>query len=67
MGKLEKKLAPKLASITYCSPPTLGNSLLNYRKIAHTSDQEQSNKTKNVAGAVFVVILRSKQYGVGQT
>ena len=46
MGKLENKLAPTLASITYCRPPTLGNSLLNYRKIAHTSDQEQSNQTK---------------------
>ena len=44
---LERKLVPG-ASITYCRPPTLGNSLLNYRRIAHNhkKDENHQNKTK---------------------
>ena len=47
INNLEKKLVPG-ASITYCRPPTLGNSLQNYRKISHnhTNDEDLVNKTR---------------------
>ena len=41
LNKQEKQLAPN-AIVSFCKPPTLGNRLLNYKKISH---QSQSSGT----------------------
>jgi hypothetical protein len=45
LTKKQKELVPS-ASITYSRPTTLGNQLLNYRKIALRSEQKNADGAK---------------------
>ena len=45
LNKTQRKLAPE-ASITYCGPSTIGNQLLNYRRITQETNSTREKKPK---------------------
>ena len=49
LNKTQRKLAPE-ACITYCRPPTLGNHLLNYRKITQGNSSSENNTKPKACG-----------------